>query len=487
MLGLSPSEETDYKEKCQRIREQARLDAEMVRVQYVAEQVEMLVKSGSDQEQAEQIVKDRLSGTLHLDDYLSFDDGRIPRVRDVLAYPAAYDKCSLKDPQEPEAGRCKAKFFANFDTGKPVIYSQLHGGKSYFFDISSTAFLEQKHSRVLSFTPLSELLSYQAHTQWLIKGYLERETTTTIYSPPESFKTFIILDIGMSIATGTPWHGHNVTQGPVLYFCGEGRKGIRRRVKAWLQHNAIGQDAPFFVSNRPAQLLASGNVQEIMEAVEEISERYGKPALIIIDTLNRNFGPGDENKTLDMTLFISALDRLRISLGCAICVIHHTGLTETERGRGSSALRGAMDFEYMIKKTPGEPNIIELIAAKTKDHDRPPTLAFKPVIVNLEGETDEDGFPVTSLVLEATNAPQRQRTRLPFAQQVALAALRAIQHPIPGGGVGSNIEDWRNEAYAQGISKADTPEARQKAFSRAVTELQKKGEVLTRDDLYWTS
>ena len=206
---------------------------------------------------------------------------------------------------------------------------------------------EQAEPRRFQLIPASKLIANRKPTNWLIKRYLEQGTEAALYSPPEHCKTFVAVDMGLCISAGIPWHGYAVQKGPVVYICGEGMAGISRRIAAWYQHHKIDakEGTPFFVSNMAAQILDESSVQDIHQTAAAIVEEYGFLALLIIDTLNRNFGPGDENSTQDMTAFVSALDRLRGFLGCAVLVVHHTGLVDTERGRGSTALKGAMDFE----------------------------------------------------------------------------------------------------------------------------------------------
>jgi len=49
--------------------------------------------------------------------------------------------------------------------------------------------------------------------------------------------------------------------------------------------------------------LDEGNAKSVANAAASLTRQYGKPSLVIIDTLNRNFGNGDENNTADMTRF----------------------------------------------------------------------------------------------------------------------------------------------------------------------------------------
>ena len=72
--------------------------------------------------------------------------------------------------------------------------------------------------------------------------------------------------------------------------------------------------------------------------------------LIVIDTLNRNFGGADENSTKDMTAFVSNLDLLRAEHGATILVIHHSGHTNSGRSRGSSVLYGAVDANMQVAR-----------------------------------------------------------------------------------------------------------------------------------------
>ena len=317
---------------------------------------------------------------------------------------------------------------------------------------------------------------------WLIKNFIEKHTIGSLFGEAASMKTFIVIDMGLCISTGKGWHGHRVKQGPVLYICGEGKAGIAKRIKAWEKVNDT--KAPlFFVSTSAAQLLDANSLGEVELAANKVASEQGDPLLIIIDTLNRNFGPGDENSTSDMTTFIQAIDHLKDRLQCAIIIVHHSGLGDARRGRGSSALRGALDFEYNCDKSGDtiEEQVITLTNTKTKDHEAPAPKSFKPIIVDL-GQVDEDMKPITSLVLELTGQRTiRKPKRLSGANRISLDALKAIA--MESGK--ATEESWRKETYARGIAEANTPEAKKKAFSRARNYLLENNYISTRNDIYW--
>jgi hypothetical protein len=402
-------------------------------------------------------------------------------VGEVLDNGLEYDKKPLADPLEPEydgGSMTKAKFYWN--DGKPSINSFAHGQIKYSFKRFQKAELPKKDARKLRLVSSSDLVL--TPPRWVIKNHLEKEVTAEIYGASGTMKTFIVMDMGLSISTGRDWHGCKVEKSPVIYICGEGKANIKKRIEAWEKLHGIRAPG-FYVSTCAARMLDEDSIEEIKDAVNQIALKEGQPGLLIIDTLNRNFGQGDENSTQDMTQYIQAVDNLKDSLKCTVLTVHHTGLGDATRGRGSSVLRGAMDFEYIVEKTGGdiEDQILTLTCTKAKDFDAPRPRAFRPVLIDL-GLLDEDMRPVTSLALELSDEqPAKKRKKLSLPNQIALDALKALTVH----GEDASETAWRQECYARGISTADKPDAQRKAFSRARTVLIENFYIQTRDEKYW--
>lgn len=244
-------------------------------------------------------------------------------------------------------------------------------------------------------------------TQWLIRDLIEHDSLALIFGEPGSAKSFFAIAIALSLATGTSFFGHEVKQGPVIYIAGEGRNGLKRRMMAWSINNSILYDtAPLFISLMPAALTDAVMLEQVQAAIELVSVQYGPPVLIIIDTLARNFGPGDENSTQDMSKFVQAADALRASSQATVLIVHHSGHSEKGRARGAMALKGALDAEYRLDKD--ETGVIRLEATKMKEADKPAPLAFRIKTVDLS-QFAEDGRTMCSAVLESTSyAPPPQ-------------------------------------------------------------------------------
>jgi len=93
--------------------------------------------------------------------------------------------------------------------------------------------------------------------------------------------------------------------------------------------------------------MPTGELDELLAGIAALPWR---PTLIIIDTLARSFGPGDENSTTDMGAFVKACDRLRAETGACVLVVHHTGKDVEKGARGSTALTGAADCIIAVKR-----------------------------------------------------------------------------------------------------------------------------------------
>ena len=239
--------------------------------------------------------------------------------------------------------------------------------------------------------------------EWLIDGMLEKHALVCGFGAPAAGKTFVMVDVALSVATGKKYHGMDVDQGTVFYIAGEGHNGFVRRCLAWSKFNDTDiKDAPFFKSNRAIVMNDEKAVEVMFATIEQLSEQFGKPKLVVIDTLARSMG-GDENSTKDMNTFVQAVDRIKDEYSCTVLVAHHTGHGTKERGRGSSAWLGALDAEFSVTKV-GE-NDTHVKFTKMKDAKEPEPMAFIKHDVELMTTTLK---PVSSIALEKVPFAERQ-------------------------------------------------------------------------------
>lgn len=221
----------------------------------------------------------------------------------------------------------------------------------------------------------AELIADIQPVQWLVERYIEANIMAVMFGEPGAGKSFIALDMACCIATGEAWQGFPVKQGPVFYIAGEGHAGISRRLKAWsLQRGLVPENV--MVGNAAVPLTDTESVKALIKTIRAMVDEHGVPALIVVDTLARNFGGLDENSTKDMGLFVQHMDQLKHELQTTVLIVHHTGQGDKNRARGSIALKGATDIELRVELRAD--GVITLQATKMKDAELP-----KPVLLRL--------------------------------------------------------------------------------------------------------
>ena len=89
-----------------------------------------------------------------------------------------------------------------------------------------------------------------------------------MYGAPGSGKSFCALDIGLSIASGMPWHDKQTQQGSVLYIAGEGVGGLKRRVKAFHTYHGLSSIGSFHVLQQAVNFRDEQSVQRLLRSID---------------------------------------------------------------------------------------------------------------------------------------------------------------------------------------------------------------------------
>ncbi len=92
----------------------------------------------------------------------------------------------------------------------------------------------------------------------------------------------------------------------------------------------------------------------------------------------------------------------------AIIGVHHSGLSDNARARGSSALRAAVDVEMVTERSPSTRTVM-LKCTKAKDMPEFEPITFEALTVTLPWQ-GEDGQPETSFVMRPCDPPTDTRT-----------------------------------------------------------------------------
>lgn len=237
---------------------------------------------------------------------------------------------------------------------------------------------------------------------FLFKGLLPDQGLAQVYGPPGSGKSTVAVSLAAHTAAGRDWFGFECKRpGRVIYISGEGTRGLLRRLRGVardLEELALLERV--FVSDRSARVIDPADVKDWRDEIAAIAaEDPEQPiSLIVVDTQARNFGPGNENQAEDMGKFVDGLSVLEQRFRTLVLVVHHTGHDHRERGRGSSAMGGALDVAIGVKPKRTR-RALELVPQKAKDWDNPPPIHGYLRVVEL-GE-DDDGDEITTVVFDA--------------------------------------------------------------------------------------
>lgn len=297
--------------------------------------------------------------------------------------------------------------------------------------------------------------------EWLIEGVLESGCLIGLVGSSGTGKSFLALDMGCSIASGSSFHGRPVKSGKVLYVAGEGQRGITARIQAWCGANGLEKsDLEIHISRRAILMHDDTEVRAVVSEANHLKD----VRLIVIDTLARSFSGYNENSTQDMNHFIANCDLLK-SQERSVMIIHHTGHSG-DRARGNSAFYAALDGEMSLKKTG---NDMTLSCTKMKDAPDFDDLNFLLMPYDL----NVDGTEFQSCYLQEVARSERT-PRLSNNQKLALETLiSGTKDNVPQRSL--HLEDWRRLFYAR--HTGDNEDTKKKAFYRARESLVDKGFV----------
>lgn len=212
--------------------------------------------------------------------------------------------------------------------------------------------------------------------QWLVKDAIPENSFALLIGPRGTFKTFIALDIALSIATGAKqyfggaedeWFGvwpDVASPGPVLFAAGEGRAGLNKRVRAWEKHHLDGDKAENFHLIDP---VPGPNVDDVTAFIETALEMHPKGyRLCVLDTVGRAMQGLNENSQQDASMFTKMVETIQHELGCAVLCLHHTGHGGELRARGSSVFGADVDCEFVLERKDKD-HVVTLKNTKQKD------------------------------------------------------------------------------------------------------------------------
>jgi hypothetical protein len=215
-----------------------------------------------------------------------------------------------------------------------------------------------------------------AGVSWVINDWLPDSTIGMVVAPPGSYKSWMDLDLAVSVATGLPFLGSFPVErpGPVIIVQQEDYHGITAERLAVIINSKIEMPVYWEMDDQtmfefmpppimPIYLHTDRRLQfkdnVVMEALE-LKIAQIKPVLVIIDPL---YSTGDVDKFMMETLQqMFTLKDLRDRYGCSFLLIHHTrksaDTTRREDAWGVQFLNAFLETGWQIRPKEGTENQI---------------------------------------------------------------------------------------------------------------------------------
>jgi hypothetical protein len=321
-------------------------------------------------------------------------------------------------------------------------------------------------SRALQTLDMNQLINMPP-VDWLVDGMITAHGFSVIYGAPGIGKSFLSIDLSLTIAYGDQWHGRATKRGGVLYIAGEGVGGMGNRVKAWMHHNGKEEITDFHVVPQTVKMLEAEGVEAVIETIDSFDVEF---RLIVIDTLARTLAAtgNDENSATDTGLLIEQCNEIQRRCGVAVLAVAHSGKDSSRGLRGSSAVLGGADT--VIGMTGGD-GLATIKMEKQKDAQEIEPMSFMLQPIALV----EDSSAV--LVPTEHQVKDKQGKRLSPTQRLVYEALQT--EIIDSGNSGIPKAQW------EAACRRDIPDGIASSLSTARKEAQEKGFVKIRKGLVY--
>lgn len=268
--------------------------------------------------------------------------------------------------------------------------------------------------------------------RWLIEGLWGAAAVGFIGGPPKCCKSYLGLDMALSVATGTPCLGtYTVAEpGPTLVYLAEDALSVvRERAEALARHRGLRlAEVNLHVITAPRlRLDQPADRGRLFETARRL-----RPRMLLLDPLVRLHAV-DENSATEVAQLLGGLRDLQRGLDLAIILVHHTrkavpaGMAAGQGLRGSTDLHAFGDSNLYLRRLRGhlvltmehraaaapEPVGLELVTTEEQTIH----LAVTPMGSSGEAQHETDLDQAVLKVLEDRPVMSRQALRQDLAVQ----------------------------------------------------------------------
>lgn len=252
---------------------------------------------------------------------------------------------------------------------------------------------------------------------WLVRSLWPAAAVGLLAGPPKVTKTWLALDIALSVSSGTPCLGRFQVSKPgpaLLYLAEDSLPSVRTRIEGICKHRGLdlARADLHFITTPALRLDRDDDKQRLFATVELI-----RPRLLLLDPLVR-IHACDENDAGAVSAILATLRQLQRAYDVAIVLVHHT--RKNGRGPQGYALRGSGDlyawgdaYAYLTRRD-------KALRLSLEHRSHPPS---EPMALSLVSEADGS---CTRLELAANSSAATEAS----LDDLVLAELSGTQSPV---------------------------------------------------------
>lgn len=294
----------------------------------------------------------------------------------------------------------------------------------------------------------------------IMDGIVAEQSKLVIGSGSKSFKTWLSMDMGLSIAHGKPCLGRQVTRQRVLYVNLELKEQtFKRRLQTVAKAKGITVEEGWFLHLPLRGKMAGLSVSEFVSRIIRLAQHFGA-TVVIIDPIYKANTEGEENNSRDQTIFFNQLDRITTEAGCTLILNDHFGKgNQSEKDpldaiRGSSAKGGDVDAAMVLRKHENKDCFRVDVIHRELPPVEPFCLGWKFPLMELRPDLDPDAMKKPKAGRPAT-----------YDLRELLAVLAESENP-------ASVSDWAKRAgiKRQTLSTRYLPKLRAKGWIKTIGE-----------------
>ncbi len=280
-------------------------------------------------------------------------------------------------------------------------------------------------SELLPVMRAAHLTEQDPESRWLIESLWARSGVGILGGAPKCCKSWLGLDMAVSVASSTPCVGHFAVADPggaLVYMAEDALATVKDRILGICRNRSLDlQTLPLDVITAPALRL---DLERDQARLAEVVDRL-KPRLLLLDPFVR-LHRIDENNSGDVSKLLGYLRELQRSHDLAIIVTHHARKNGPSGAQAGQGLRGSGDLHawgdsnlYLRRTRESLTLTVEHRAASSLDPFKICLVVDENKAAHLEIDSDcENANDITDEILAALDPKPLSRTHLRSIVQI---------------------------------------------------------------------